>query len=108
MPAAGVVTIIGALLTVVVLAAYLIRVALILGRVNGKLGAVLVGVESAGQKTQPVGSIVREINADLTGVDKALQGVLTKERAPKAPPSPPSSSSAPSSAPAPSSGRYLR
>ena len=108
MPFAAVVTIIGALLTVIVLAAYLIRVALILGRVNGKLGAVLVGVESAGQKTQPVGSIVREINADLTGVDKALQGVLTKERTPKAPPSPPSS--APSSAPAPSSssGRYLR
>ena len=59
MPSAGVITIIGALLTVVVLAAYLIRVALILGRVNGKLGAVIVGVESAGQKTAPVGSIVR-------------------------------------------------
>ena len=101
MPAAGVITIIGALLTIVVLAAYLIRVALILGRVNGKLGAVIVGVESAGQKTAPVGSIVREINKDLAGVDSALQGVLAKERAPRAP----SPSSAPSS---PSSGgRYL-
>jgi hypothetical protein len=100
-PAAGVITIIGALLTIVVLAAYLIRVALILGRVNGKLGAVIVGVESAGQKTAPVGSIVREINKDLAGVDSALQGVLAKERAPRAP----SPSSAPSS---PSSGgRYL-
>ncbi len=105
MPAAGVVTIIGALLTVVVLAAYLIRVALILGRVNGKLGAVIVGVESAGKKTGPIGSIIGEINSALTGVDKALQGVLAKGRAPKAA-SPSPSTAQPASAP--SSGRYLR
>ncbi len=97
MPPAAIITIIGALLTVVVLAAYLIRVALILRRVNGKLGAVIAGVVSAGEKTKPVGSIIGEINKDLAGVDRALQGVLAKERAPKA--------SAPTS---PSTGRrYL-
>lgn len=85
MPFAAVVTIIGALLTAVVLVAYLIRVALSLRRVSGKLGAVIVGVESAGQKTAPVGSIVGEINKDLTGVDNALRGVLAKERSPKEP-----------------------
>lgn len=82
MPAAAVITIIGAILTVVVLAAYLIRVALILRRVSGKLSAVIAGVGSATEKTQPVGSIVREINKDLAGVDSALQGVLTKNRSP--------------------------
>ncbi len=91
MPFAAVVTIIGALLTVIVLAAYLIRVALILRRVSGKLGAVIVGVGSAGEKTAPVGSIVGEINKELAGVDNALRGVLAKERSPKAP-SPSSSS----------------
>lgn len=99
MPAAGVITIIAVLLTVVVLAAFLIRVALILGRVNGRLGAIIVGVESAGQKTAPVGSIISEINKDLAGVDSTLQGVLAKERAPRTPSASPSSSS--------SGGRYL-
>jgi len=92
-PFAAVVTIIGALLTVIVLAAYLIRVALILRRVSGKLGAVIVGVGSAGEKTAPVGSIVGEINKDLAGVDNALKGVLAKERSPKERSSSPSSSS---------------
>jgi hypothetical protein len=92
-PFAAVVTIIGALLTVIVLAAYLIRVALILRRVSGKLGAVIVGVGSAGEKTAPVGSIVGEINKDLAGVDNALKGVLAKERSPKERSPSPSSSS---------------
>ncbi len=80
MPAVAVITIIGAILTVLVLAAYLIRVARILQRVKAKLGDVIVGVESAAQKTEPLGSILREINKDLAGADKGLQDVLTKQR----------------------------
>lgn len=80
MPAVAVITIIGAILTVLVLAAYLIRVARILQRVKAKLGDVIVGVESATQKTEPLGSILREINKDLAGADKGLQDVLTKQR----------------------------
>ena len=105
MPFAAVVTIIGALLTVVVLAAYLIRVALILRRVDRKLGAVIGGLGAVVDKTQPIGPIVEEINNDLAGVDNALQGVLTKERSPMPAPwvvTMPRSSSAPSSrAPSP-------
>ncbi len=105
MPFAAVVTIIGALLTVVVLAAYLIRVALILRRVDRKLGAVLGGLGAVVDKTQPIGAVVGEINNDLAGVDSALQGVLTKERSPMPAPwvvSMPRSGSAPSSrAPSP-------
>ncbi len=105
MPLAAVVTIIGALLTVVVLAAYLIRVALILRRVNGKLGAVLDGLGAVMDKTQPIGPIVGEINNDLAGVDNALQGVLTKDRSPLPPKwvvaMPRSSEARPSPAPSP-------
>ncbi len=82
MPFAAVVTIIGALLTVIVLAAYLIRVALILRRVDRKLGSVIGGLGAVVHKTQPIASVVGEINNDLAGVDNALQGVLTKERSP--------------------------
>lgn len=86
MPFVAVVTIIGALLTVVVLAAYLIRVALILRRVDRKLGAVIGGLGAVVEKTEPIGSVVGEINNDLAGVDNALQDVLTKERSPLPPP----------------------
>lgn len=78
MPLAAVITIIGAALTVLVLAAYLISIALVLWRVDTKLRAVTAGLHSATEKTKPVGSIVGEINKDLTGVDNALRAVLAK------------------------------
>ncbi|MGH3523653.1 MAG: hypothetical protein ACRDU4_12730 [Mycobacterium sp.] len=78
MPAAAVVTIIAALLTVVVLAVYLIRIASVLGRVNAKLRAVTDGLHVVAEKTEPAGSIVREMNSDLAGVDNAFRRVLAK------------------------------
>lgn len=75
---AAVVTIIAALLTVVVLAAYLIRIASVLGRVNAKLRAVTDGLHVVAEKTAPAGSIVKEINSDLAGVDDAFRRVLAK------------------------------
>jgi H+/gluconate symporter-like permease len=80
MPAAAVITIIGALLTVVVLAAYLISIALVLRRVNAKLSAVTASLPVVAQKTEPVGSIIGDINNDLAGVDSALRSVLAKAR----------------------------
>jgi uncharacterized protein YoxC len=78
MPPAAVVTIIAALLLVVVLAAYLIRIASVLGRVNAKLRAVTDGLHVVAEKTEPAGSIVREMNSDLAGVDETLRRVLAK------------------------------
>jgi hypothetical protein len=78
MPVAAVITIIGAALTVLVLAAYLISVALILRRVDSKLPAVTAGLHSVPDKTAPIGSIVGRINNDLAGVDNALRAVLAK------------------------------
>jgi hypothetical protein len=79
MPLAAVITIIGALLTVLVLAAYLISIALVLGRVNAKLRDVTASLPVVAQKTEPVGSIVGGINDDLTGVDDALRAVLARK-----------------------------
>jgi hypothetical protein len=76
MPIAAIVTIILAGLTILVLAAYLISIARLLGRVNTKLREVNSGLHIVTQRTEPVGSIVGEINNDLAGVDKALKGVL--------------------------------
>ena len=78
MPLAAVITVIGAALTVLVLAVYLISVALILRRVDAKLHAVTAGLHSVPDKTEPIGSIVGQINKDLAGVDNALRAVLAK------------------------------
>ncbi|HKR50900.1 MAG TPA: hypothetical protein VJT72_15215 [Pseudonocardiaceae bacterium] len=78
MPLAAVITIIGAVLTVLVLAAYLISIARILGRVDAKLRAVTAGLHLVTERTEPIGSIVGEINNDLAGVDKALRAVLAR------------------------------
>jgi hypothetical protein len=80
MPAAAVFTIILAVLTVLVLAAYLISIAGILRRVDGRLRAVTAGLHVVTERTEPVGSIVGEINKDLAAADGALQAVLSKRR----------------------------
>lgn len=91
---AAVVTIIGVVLTVLALAGYLIYVALVLRGVEKRLGAIAGGVEVINGKAAPAGPVVKEINQALTGVNNALQAVLTKKRPPKqaAPPPPPRAS----------------
>ncbi|MGH3549974.1 MAG: hypothetical protein ACRDQU_18070 [Pseudonocardiaceae bacterium] len=78
MPIAAIVSIILAGLTILVLAAYLIGIARVLVRVNGQLREVTAGLHVVTQRTEPVGSIVSEINNDLAGVDKALKSVLAR------------------------------
>jgi hypothetical protein len=78
MPPTAIITIIGAGLTVLVLAAYLISIALVLRRVDAKLSAVTTGLHSVTEKTKPIGPIVEEINRDLAGVDNALRAVLAR------------------------------
>jgi hypothetical protein len=75
---AAIITIIGAALTVLVLAAYLISIALILRRVDTKLHAVTAGLRSVPDKTEPIGSIVEQINKDLAGADNALRAVIAR------------------------------
>lgn len=81
---AAVVTIIGVVLTVLALAGYLIYVALLLRGVDRRLSAINVGIAGITGKAGAAGPVILEINAALTGVNNALQGVLTKKRPPKA------------------------
>ena len=83
MPTVAVVTIVGAALTVLALAGFLISVALILWRVDRRLRSITAGVGVITEKAAPAGPVVREINQDLAGVDNALRAVLSKRRLPK-------------------------
>jgi len=89
---AAVVTIIGVVLTVLALAGYLIYVALLLRGVDRQLSKINVGIAGITGKAGAAGPVILEINEALSGVNNALQGVLTKKRPPK--------SAAPKAAPA--------
>lgn len=84
MPAAGVATLILVLATVAVLAAYLIRVALVLKHVNFTLGTVIAGVRAIELATRPITPILGSIAGDLAATQKALEDLLAS-KASKAP-----------------------
>jgi hypothetical protein len=87
MPAAGVATLILVLATVAVLAAYLIRVALVLKHVNFTLGTVIAGVRAIELATRPITPILGGIAGDLAATQKALEDLLaSKAAAPRAKP----------------------
>ena len=88
MTAAGVVTIIAVAIAVLVLAGYLIGVVFALRRVSSRLDEVATGLAVVADKTAPIGPVVGQINRDLTTVAGRLHTVLTRQRAPKAPPPP--------------------
>jgi hypothetical protein len=79
MPAAAIFSIVLAALTVLVLAAYLLSIARILARISSKLREVNTGLHVVTEKTEPVGSIVGDINSDLAAADDALRAVLARK-----------------------------
>lgn len=81
MPAVAVFTLIGVGLLVVVLAGYLIRVALILWHVVRKLEVVLDGVVATGEEAAPLGQVANAINADLDAGRRALEAASASVRA---------------------------
>jgi hypothetical protein len=82
MPAAGIATLILVLVTVAALAAYLIRVALVLKHVNFTLGTVIAGVRAIELATRPITPILGSIAGDLAATQKALQDLLASKAAP--------------------------
>lgn len=76
MPLAGVVTLIGVFLTVVVLAAYLIRVALILDHVNFTLGTINAGVRAIAMGAEPLEPYINDIYGYLEDTRVALDETL--------------------------------
>ena len=87
MPAPGIVTLILVLVTIAALAAYLVRVAVVLKHVNTALGNVIAGVLSIEVATRPITPILGSIAGDLAATQKALEDLLASKAAgPKARP----------------------
>ena len=82
MPAAGVVTLLLVLVTVAVLAAALVRVALLLKHVNVTLGAVIDGVGAIESATRPINPVLGDIANDLAATQLALDNLLASKAAP--------------------------
>lgn len=76
MPAAAVVTLVLTALTVLVLAFYLVRVALALRHVTRSLGALVGGLEAIGRQTHPLGDLIGDVNREVAAIQQALHGVV--------------------------------
>ncbi|MBA3287286.1 MAG: hypothetical protein H0U21_04560 [Acidimicrobiia bacterium] len=76
MPVAGVVSLILVFLLVTALAAYLIWVVFILRHAVDTLGKVTFGVRAIAHRTEPVGPVLADVNANLTAVAEALEGLV--------------------------------
>ncbi|MGI9033136.1 MAG: hypothetical protein ACR2HY_05555 [Acidimicrobiales bacterium] len=74
--AATVVTLIGVFAIVAALALYLITIAMILKDVSFNVGTVLIGCRAIAAQTEPLGPVVRDIVADIRGIEEDLEGVL--------------------------------
>ena len=74
-------TLVAAALIVAALAAYLIAIAVPLRRTLFTLGTVNVGLRAIAERVEPVGEIVRDINATLGAVRDALGAVLARKGA---------------------------
>jgi hypothetical protein len=64
---------------VATLAFYLIWVILILRRAVDTLGKVTFGVRAIAHRTEPIGPLVSDINANLNAVADALEGLTAPE-----------------------------
>lgn len=67
-----------ATVVVAVVAAYLIKVILILRHAVDTLGKVIFGVRSISHRTEPIGAAVDKINSDLAAVAAGLESVAAK------------------------------
>lgn len=68
-------------LLVAALAFYLIWVVLILRRVTDTLGKVTFGVRAIAHRTEPIGAVVEDVNANLGAVAAALEDLAEKAAA---------------------------
>ena len=74
-----VVTLIGVLLAVLVVAIYLIAIARALRRVSSQLSIVLASVGILPEKVAPAEGVLTSINTDLTETQQLLEGLLAKK-----------------------------
>ena len=72
METAQVVMLIAVILTVIVIAAFLITVVTLLGQIWSRINTILGVVGGVVEKTEPLGSVIGEIKADLAGGEAAI------------------------------------
>lgn len=75
MPAAAVVTLIGAGLLVIALAVYLVLIARNLRMAVDTLGLIIFGVRSIAHRVEPLEPLATQILDDVRSVDEALAGL---------------------------------
>ena len=81
MSIAAIVSLVLIAVLVAAVASYLIRVIVILRRVVDTLGKVTFGVRAIAARAEPIGPIVDDMNANLTAVADALEGLVAKATA---------------------------
>lgn len=83
MPVAAIVSIALGLVLAGAIAFYLIRVVLILRDAVDTLGKVTFGVRAIAHRTEPITPVLADVNANLTAVAEALEGLVpaTADRA---------------------------
>jgi len=84
MSVAAIVTLVLVALLVVAVAAYLIWVVMILRHAVDTLGKVTFGVRAIAHRTKPVGPVLADVNANLTAVAEALEGLVASASSPQA------------------------
>ncbi len=72
MPAAAVVSIILFAILILAIAAYLVRVILVLRHVNDQLGKITFGVRAIAHQTKPINDLTESMTANLGAVSGAL------------------------------------
>ena len=75
MPAAGIVTIVIALVIAAAVAYYLVRVVMVLRAVNDSLGKITFGVRAIAHRTAPLGELLTPIKTDLEELADTLDDV---------------------------------
>lgn len=76
MPAAAIVSIILFAILILAVAAYLIRVIMILTHVNDQLGKITFGVRAIAHQTKPINELTESMNANLGAVSGALGALV--------------------------------
>ncbi len=84
MPVVAIVSLVLVFLLVAALAAYLIWVVFILRHAVDTLGKVTFGVRAIAHRTEPVGPVLADVNANLTAVAEALEGLVASASEPHA------------------------
>ncbi len=72
MPAAAIVSIILFTVLILAIAAYLVKVILVLRHVNDQLGKITFGVRAIAHQTKPINELTESMSANLGAVSGAL------------------------------------